>query len=176
MDQVFFEEKQKLPVILRWIVVFTGLALCFPFMQGMYVRSIFHEPLGEASMSNMELMILPSIVALIAGLMAWLVSSMYLEIKIDQSGIFYRFFPHQIKTKRIDKKTIADFMIRKLRWIELVQSKHAGKFRQSEKNQILRLSGTMALELRMPGDLKIILGTQNPEGLRWAMKKLMSNS
>ena len=176
MDRVFFDEKQKLPVIIRWIVIFTGLALCFPFMQGMYVRSILHEPWGDASLSNSELMTLPVIVAMIAGSVAWLVSSMFLEIKIDQSGIYYRFFPHQIKTRRIDKKTIADFMIRKLRWIELAQSKHAGKFRRSDKDQIFRLTGTMALELRMHDDLKIILGTQNPEGLRWAMKKLMSNS
>ena len=175
MNRVFFEEKQKLPVTLRWIVIFSGLALCFPFFGGVYVRSILQEPWGKASWDTGDLIGVILVIVFIVSVLLWLVRAIGMEIKIEAVSVEYRLFPYQGKITRIEKQDIIGYEVRKIRWTEPSQGEYGKGYRKKSKNQVLVLRGRMAVELKLLGDQKLILGTLNPDRLRWAMKKLMSN-
>lgn len=176
MEKVFFEEKQKFPGLLSWFIVFIGLAMCFPLLRGLYIRSILHQEWNSESMSNLGIIALLSLLLLVNGVVVWLVSSLYLELKIDQEGISYRYFPNHRGFRRINKNAIADYVVRKLTWTERTRGKRRRRLRGSDESQIFLVNGNKALVINLSSGQKLILGTQNPEGLDWAMKKLMSNS
>lgn len=176
MEKVFFDEKQKLPGLLSWFIVFIGLAICFPLLRGLYLRSILHQEWNSESMSNLGILALLSLLLVVNGVVVWLVSSLYLELKIDQGGISYRYFPNHRGFRRINRNAIAAYVVRKLTWTEKIRGKRRRRLRGPDESQIFIVNGSQALIINLSTGQKLILGTQNPEGMGWAMKKLMSNS
>ena len=176
MERVFFEEKQKLPGYVVWIVVFTSLAMCVPLLRGLYIRLVLNETWGNSGFSNFEICISLAAVFLIAPVIVWFLATMNLVVKIDSGGISYVSTPVDGKEKRITRQEIHSYEVRKLKWDELLQSTKSRRLMQQGKSKIHRFSGTMGLVLRLPGEATIILGTTNPDGMIWAMKKLMTAS
>jgi hypothetical protein len=176
MERVFFEEKQKLPGYVVWIVVFTSLAMCVPLLRGLYFRLVLNEPWGKSGFGNNEIWLAIALVLLVAGLVVWLLVSMSLVVKIDEKGIAFRISPGAGKEKRIPREQILGYEVRKLKWNELVQSRKSRRLLQQGKSQMYRFRGRMALVLKLTDDVTIILGTANADGMIWAMRKLMSTS
>lgn len=175
MDRIFFEEKQKLTRAITWTVFFVGLACCSPIIRGAYIRGVLHEPWGDTSMSDLEVFLLLTFILAMVGLMFWIISSVYLEIVIDQTGIWYRSFPQHWKRRRIEKASITAYLVRKIRWNEMIQGR-SNKIQRSKGNGIFHIRGDKVLELTLSGGEKLIVGTQEAESVIWAMGKLMSNS
>jgi hypothetical protein len=176
MERVFFEEKQKLPGYIVWIVVFTSLAMCVPLLRGLYMRLVLNEAWGKSSFSNVEICMSLAAVILVAGLVVWLLASMNLVVKIDGGGISYVSYPMGGRETRIGRQDIHSYEVRKLKWDELLQSTKSRRLLKQGKSQIHRFSGAMGLVLKLADDATIILGTRNPDGMIWAMKKLMATS
>jgi hypothetical protein len=174
MDRILFEEKQKLPGVMTWIALTAGLAACFPVMRGVYLRTVLEEPWGDPSLSNMEAMLLLIFLLACVGLMLWFLTNIYLEVIIDQTGIWYRYFPHHRKRQRIEKNLIASFVIRDLRWYEMAR-RRSKRLPWPNGDQRFSISGRKVLELTLNGGQKVILGTQDKDRVIWAMGKLTSN-
>lgn len=174
MDRVFFEEKQKLPSAIPWIAGIAGLGGCAPLFWGIYVRTALDETWGESSMSNLELYMLFAFMLSMVVLMFWIISSVSLEVTIDQAGIWYRSFPHHWKRQRVEKASISAYAIRKLQWKEMLHRRTKG-FRRSNANEKFLISGNMALILTLHGGKTLTLGTRDSDSVTWAMGKLMSN-
>jgi hypothetical protein len=137
---------------------------------------VLNETWGKAGFSNTEIGISLVAVVAIAAAVVWLMVSTNLVVKIDGGGITYRSNPGGSKEKRIAREAILQYDVRKLKWDELLQSTKSRRLLQEGKNQIHRLSGTKGLVLTLADDVTIILGTANPDGMIWAMKKLMATS
>jgi hypothetical protein len=176
MSRVFFEEKQVLPRYIVWITVFTTLAMCIPLLRGLYIRQVLNGPWGKSDFSVGEIYLSLALVLLVGSLVVWLIASMSLVVKIEGEAISYRSFPAAPKEKRISRHEILNYQVRKLHWKELIQSTKSRRLLQHPKRRIYRFSGRMGLVLNLVDDASIILGTTNPDGMIWAMKKLMGPS
>jgi hypothetical protein len=176
VERVFFEERQKLPGHVVWIVIFTAVAMCVPLLRGLYFRLVLNEPWGNGDFSNKEICLALAFVVGVSALVVWLLVSMNLVVKIDSAGITYRSFPGAGREKRVTRQDIHAYEVRKLKWNELVQSTKSRRLLQQGKSQIHRFSGKTGLVLKLADGVTIILGTTNPDGMIWAMKKLMSPS
>jgi hypothetical protein len=172
MERVFYEEKQKFPPYIGWLVVVVSLGMTVPLFRILYIGLV----LGEPTDSN------PKKIAAILGLMilimafvAWLTFSYSLEFQVSREGIKYWSFPSYSKPRFVERSNIVAYEIRKFRFADIVKTRHDMKFELSGYREMITVNGSDVLELVLSGDRKIILGTQSRESTLWAMKKMMDN-
>src|SRR5262245_12117783 len=106
MERIFYEEKQTLPGMVIALVAVSGLALCFPFLRGLYIRLVLHQQWGDPTLTNTRVVWILAGLAVVAALVVWLVAIQYQVIKVDQSGIHYRSYPQQRRERTIDRASI----------------------------------------------------------------------
>ncbi|MDZ4714122.1 MAG: hypothetical protein SH819_01515 [Cytophagales bacterium] len=169
MERFFFEEKQRLPRLLVWVVLFACLALtgC-----AWWILEYHGEFSTSTSAGKLVLMMLP------AGVLVWLTAVFRLEVTVTAKALEYRYYPHQWKSRKIEKDAIAGYQFRRITFGEFVQARRdrrLGRFRRSQGLQVLAAWGTDAMELTLQSGQKILLGTQDTTSMTWAMKKLMEN-
>lgn len=163
MDRMFFEEKQKLAAVWSWVVVVVGLAMSFPLLRILYFQLLIQE---EQQLSVKGAISLLGGLMLVVAVVVWLTATYSLEVKIGNSGIYYRSFPSHQDLTLIEKKAIVGYMIREITFNDYGKANAAN---------VYSISGSTVLEVTLAGDQKIVLGTQNKESLDWAMKKLLDN-
>jgi hypothetical protein len=97
--------------------------------------------------------------------------SLKLETKIDNEGIHYKFFPIRRRWQLITKEQVAEFTVnKKFRLLAGRIGYHQNRFQNMRS---CKISGGKHLSLKLKSGEKLLLGTQNLEGMEWAMKKLM---
>ena len=172
MEQIYFEEKQKLSRVWVWIILMVVLAMTFPLDRMLYINLILNE---ETRLSTRNLVALLSLLLISVGVGVWLAAVFHLDVKIRPSGIYYRYFPHHAKPRLIERQSIVSYEIRKIELKEFIQSRRDRRPGRSNGNQVLTVYGDTVLELVLVGGRKIILGTSDKENVSRAMKKLLDN-
>src|SRR5690349_7230471 len=115
MATPYFEEVQWLRNN-QWIIVLlivVGLMSIFPFVFGLYWQMGQGEPFGDTPMTNNELILMLLIMIFAVGMMTFVMLTLRLEVKIDESGIHYRMFPVKwewrvVTPAQIEEYTFAD--------------------------------------------------------------------
>jgi hypothetical protein len=174
MKATWFEESQRLrdnPWVWPLLAILT-LSIFLPFGMGIYQQLVLGEPWGKEPMGDNEMIYLSIFLTVCWAIAMFMMLFMKLEIKIDEEGIHYRFFPISPSWKLIRIDEIAEFSFEKK--YKLFDGRGIGHHRNIFKKQrSFKIGGGKHLAMKMTDGRRLLLGTQNLDGLEWAMKKLM---
>ena len=174
MAVLYFEETQRIRDN-RWVwalAIAIFLAAIVPLLYGMYWQLGHGENFGDEPMSD-EMLVLMFVIVFVCcavGMTAFI--SLTLEVRVEDSGISYRCFPHVWKWRFISKEEIADYSFQKnVKWYQRAGLGY--KSNRLRKLRSMRITGGVLMELHLKNKHRILVGTQNLEGLERAMKKMM---
>jgi hypothetical protein len=145
------------------------MAALLPLIRAIHLQVVQGEPWGDKPMSNDGLIAMTIFMFSICALVTWIVVSTKLHVIIDTEGVHYRFFPHEPKWSMVSKEEIMDFEVEKKNLFALF-AHHQKWF---EKTKTMNVNGNFHLTLFLKNGKKLKIGSGNPEGLQWAMKKLL---
>jgi hypothetical protein len=175
MSRIYFEEVQKFrDNAWIWILAIAiSIATLLPLVNGAYVQLIRGEQWGDKPMSDTGLISLILFMTVTWGLLMLMLFSIKLETKIDEVGIHYRFFPILRQWKQITPNQIVEYKFEQR--FRFVEAGGIGYHRNRLNNtRAFRISGRKHLYVKTVDNSKIRIGTQNLEGIEWAMKRLMN--
>ncbi|MFD1001018.1 hypothetical protein ACFQ21_16950 [Ohtaekwangia kribbensis] len=176
MSRRYFEETQLFRQNLWVWYMFAAfsLLLIVPLLYGMYTQLILGQPWGDKPMSDNGLAIL--FLLSLGGWMvvAWILYSIRLEVYIDDEGVHYFYFPNSPSWKVITKDQIVSYEVRQRR--NLFDMGGIGYHRNRfKKLRSMTIRGSKHIRLILPGNHKVLIGTQNPEEFDRALRRLLSN-
>lgn len=170
----FYEEKQTNPAWMGWIFILSGVGL-LTFLTFLFIER--YEASGGAW--NKEL---TSVVGAAAGssialaVAAWLVFTNHLTVTVTEDGVQYLFVPTFWKPRTVTADAIVSFEVRKLSLWEFLQASRQYKSPMfaSRKKEVCILRTFTVADITLADGRHLLLGTRNPDGFRWALKKLKS--
>jgi hypothetical protein len=171
MRTPYFEEVQTLRNrSWLWLVVIVSmLTALISIGQGLYWQLVEGEPWGNEPMSNAGLIAMFVMLVVVDLIVIGLIYNSKLEIRIDESGVHYRSFPKIIRWRTIVPDEILDFQLRKLNFFQAMRIK---KFQLGD-NKVVKLLSPSLVELKLKNGTTVSLGTENPEGIGFALKRLL---
>jgi len=170
--QVYFEEQQRFNQ--GWLIALmfvTSLAALVPLVIAFYQQIILQEPWGNQPMSDAGL------IALCCGMFLALIGanvfvfSSRLETKIENNSIFYRYPPLISKWIKVDKTDINGYQIK--RFHPLFDFGGWGYRIGFRRKRAFHIKGNMGISLELASGKTILLGTQKPDMLQAAMRRVM---
>jgi len=175
---VYFREEQRFsdsPKKLIFPIVF--LLSVGPLGYGMYQQLVLDKPWGDDPSSDMGLTLTFIFVFVLMGSIWFLFSQVKLEVYIDKEGIHYRFPIFIRKEELIKKEQIARYEVRKYSpFLEY----HGWGYRvaraKRKRGIAYNISGNIGLQLYFTDGKKLLIGTQRPEAIKRAMKRLMEEN
>ena len=130
-------------------------------------RLFFNQSFESQPKDIKELFIGVVVVVLVSVLFVF----MRLETQIKEDGVYYRFFPFQLKMKTISWDRISEAFIREYK--PLIEYGGWGiRLSLWGKGWAFNVSGNKGLQLVYDNDKKFLLGTQKPEALQQALVQL----
>ncbi len=163
-ERIIFEEKQSFIGTWSWYLV---IGISAAILIGRLVPATLAEnPSDEAYIATLiSIVILGSVIAFL--------STIRLYVSIGESQIYYRFPPFISKQKSLGKNEIQEMEVRKYRPIwEYGGYGYRYRFRSG---RALNVTGNMGLQLILKNGKKVLFGTQKPESMRTAIKRLKDN-
>jgi len=151
-----FKETQSF--IRSWVMVLIGTVSVISFYS---IYQSYKKIQESGSQDEISSIIIPSVI-LILVLLLFVV--MKLNTRIDETGIYYQFFPFHLKLKKIGWNELEDIKVRKYSPImEYGGWGIRGLSRKSRKGMAFNVSGNMGIQLVLKDGGKLLLGTQLPE-------------
>lgn len=177
MKTPWFEETQKFRDN-HWswaIIILFATASIVPLAYGMYQQFVLGVPWGNKPMGNRELIFVTVPVVLASGIGIFILVSLTLQTRIDESGFYYRFFPIKPSWTHVALDEIETYSLEKR--FKLMDAGGIGRHRNLLKKQVsYKIWGGKHIAIRMRSGKRLLIGTRNLDGLEWAMKKLMGKS
>jgi hypothetical protein len=160
-----------------------------PFIYGIIRQVILGKPWGNKPTSDTELIIIT--VSILLFTMVMLFSK--LETIIDSDGIYFRYFPFNLRYKFLSWESISKASIRQygsmkssragtrfqpwknsskiaIRWFDNLRLSGAG-IHHGFKEKAYIVSGKYGLQLELKNEKKILIGTQRPDEIEELLKK-----
>jgi len=164
---IFFEEKQVNAPWMGWTAVFVGVGLLVFVLLKLSERWHTTGSVAELIAGGIG-------VVVIAGTIAFLAFTHHLQVTVDREGIRYIYVPSFYEAKRIAASDIISFELRKLTSAEMFESTKASKKLKNKlpMKEICTIGGWMVADVRLKDGGQILLGTRNPDGILWALKRL----
>ncbi len=173
--KIFFSEEQRLSDSpMKWIfpVIFT--VSVGPLGYGMYQQLVLEKPWGDNPMSNLGLILTFVFVVVLMIVIWFLLPYIKLIVYIDKEGIHYRFPIFIRKERLIKKEQIVSYDVRKSRpQFEFSGWNYRTGFIYINRGIAYNIMGNIGLQLYLADGTKLLFGTQRPEAMKRAMKKLM---
>lgn len=170
MKKILFKESQQFRQ--WWHIVFILLSTVPSMIMCLYVlfqQMVMGEKVGNSPAPNGVM-----IAAFLGlGVVLWMLFSLKLEVWIDQQGIHYRFFPLIPKSKLISKEEILRFEIRKYKPILEYGGRGIRKGWGYKWGKAYCVEGNTGLQLYLKNGKKVLFGTQLPQGMEYAMRKIV---
>lgn len=172
MSVPFYEERQTNPPWIGWLVVFAGVAIL-----GVLLVVFINKYEESAGMWTDDLSGLTGAAAgssIAIAVAAWLMFIAHLNVSISSEGVMYTYVPSFWKPKRVAPESIQAFEIRKMGLPEYLASGGRKRRLSSVRNnkEVCIIHSFTVADLTLAGGRKLLLGTRNPDGLLWALKKL----
>lgn len=145
-------------------VLIVALAPIIYFLAGWICINVLHISFVDKSLQSHELLLAVELSFLFAVSILSLFFSSKLELYIFEDGMFFRFFPFQIKLRKIKFRDINSLSLRT--YFPLVEYGGYGirkSFRQNGKAYIV--SGNTGIQLELEDGRKILFGSQRAEEL-----------
>lgn len=163
-DQVLFAEKQKFTQAWVWVLV---VAINLLFLYGIYRQLILGEQFGNNPMTDTGLLLSTGVVVLIS----LMLFNFRLHTIISREGISVRLFPFHIRYRHYPWESISKAYIRKYSPLK----EYGGwgiRMGLGGKGIAFNASGNMGLQLEFTNGKKLLLGTNKPEELAEALKRI----
>ena len=172
MSHKYFEETQKFGSPALYIsmgVIY--LAAISVLSYGFYQQFVLKIPFGDKPMSDGGLLLTGALVIVVLTVSGWLLFGSRLQVEIRDTGISLRFWPYMSKTKIIAPNQISFFEVRTYKPIR----EYGGwGLRKGVKKtgDAYNVHGNIGLQLVLNDGKRVLIGTQRPEAILRAMKKM----
>jgi len=173
MDKVLFKEEQRFDQL--WLkvplyVLAIGNVVLFAY--GFYRQMIVGEPWGDNPMSDVGLVFVTFLVIMIWGIVFFLFEKTKLITTINEKEIHLRFPPFFSKEKTIPIQMIKKMEVRKYNPI----TEFGGwGLRYGFKGKAYNIKGNMGLQIHFINGKRLLIGTQKPEQVNWAISKMLAS-
>lgn len=169
MNRVLFKEEQQFRQWWNLLLVIGSSVSGIAFsIYALYQQLIVGKQVGNEPAPNAVLAIL--IVFLLFFL--WFYLRLKLEVWIDNQGIHFRFFPLIPKERIIAFHEIRKYEIR--RYSAMRDYGGWGVKRSIRWGRAYNVSGNIGLQLYLNNGKKILIGTQKPQAMLYALDAVMS--
>lgn len=166
-----FEEKQRFTQWWLWVLIGgVSVAVVCIFLYAMYVQFLLGVPWGDKPMSNDALLFFSLFLISTVVLMLVLLFTAMLEVAVDRSGVSYRYFPFIRTWRKIEPEMIQSYDVR------TYYLKGYGVKPDFRGNRTINVKGNKGVEFIFLDGTKLLLGTQRPEELMHALKKMKNGS
>ena len=168
----YYEEKQTNPTWMGWTVILFGSGLLI-FLLYLFADR-YHAASGSwtKELTGLVGAMIGTVSAIAVA--AWLLFVNHLRVRVSDEGLEYVFVPTFWKPRSIPVSSILSFEMRRLGFWEYIQA--GGKHRSirivERRKEVCVIRSFTVADLSLPDGKHLILGTENPDGLRWALKKL----
>ena len=161
--KLLFEEEQSFVGTWMWYLV---IGISFLSIGGV-VLSIWQAGVNSERIIGL---VITSVVILAVTL---LLSFAKLSVSIDSSTIYYQFPPFVNSEKALTRNDISEVYVRKYR--PIWEYGGWGYRIKLGKGRAMNVAGNMGLQLILKNNKAILLGTQKPEEMERALKRLKEN-
>ncbi|MFW5701976.1 MAG: hypothetical protein ACOCX7_03420 [Bacteroidota bacterium] len=170
-----YEEVQRYKQPWLWGIVIFAALLPVVIMALYFFPELGVFPDMHQRTADRDALLWGLIVALVFGaLLLWLFSMARLETVIAGDSIYFRYFPFNLKMKRIRVGDISAYEIR--RYSPIMQYGGWGIRWGMSHGMAYNVSGNIGLQITTSQGKKIMIGTQRPEDLEKALKKLFEKN
>ena len=160
--KLIFKEEQSFVGTWMWYLVI-----------GIAILSVGGTAVSLAYTADTEGIIGLVITAVVTGGIIVLFFTSKLYISIDQNSLYYRYPPFVNSEKVITKDDVKEIYVRKYKPI-LEYGGWGYRFR-FRSGRALNVAGNVGLQFVAKNDKRILLGTQKPEELKQAVRRLKEN-
>ena len=160
--KLLFKEEQSFIGTWMWYLVI-----------GITVLSIAGTAVGLFFTKDSEGVIGLIIATLVTGAVVALFYSSKLYVSIDKDNLYYRFPPFVNGEKKLGKEDIKELYVRTYKPI----TEYGGwgyRFR-FRSGRAINVAGNKGLQLRFKNDKRLLIGTQKPEEMKHAVRRLKEN-
>lgn len=158
----------------KWIFYFS-LVICIPLLllmiYGLINQVYFGIPFGSHPVSDSGIWILSGAVLVVTAGIPFLIYITKLTVKVTDDRFCFCYFPFQIRYRKIKISDVENFEIRQFRPIEDYGGWGIRKT-LTKKETAYIVSGKKGIMFSLKNGKKILVGTQRPEELLEAVKKL----
>ncbi|WP_439128021.1 hypothetical protein [Polaribacter sp.] len=149
-----FKEEQRFTQL--WLIVLIAVSLIVPII------IIVQEYLKEETKMTTTQFVLTTSGILVAALFIF---AFKLKTRIDEKGIYYKFFPFHLKFKQIPWQEIAKAYVRTYNPIGEYGGwgLKGGFFWRKSKGTCINVSGDIGIQLELKNGKKLLIGTQKKE-------------
>lgn len=161
MSAIRFAEKQYFR---QWWILIAIIPAPVIIIVAIIQQMVLGKPFGNNPAPD-SVLIITALVVILPSLLFFLVR---LETKIDETGIYYRLFPFHLKKRRIGWNEISEAYIRKYNPIGEYGGWGLKGGRKSGK--AINVSGNMGMQLILKDGKKLLIGTSQPEQLRYILE------
>ena len=162
-----FQETQKFNQL--WIRI-PLLCLMAMFIWGLYKQLVLGAPWGSRPATNGGLLLGSFIMAGVTTLFL----TARLKTEIDETGIYFKFFPFHFKNHKIDWSSVEKAFVRE--YSPLGEFGGWGIRFGFGHGRALNVSGNMGLQLHLKNGKKILIGTRKPDELATVLGHLKSKN
>ncbi len=151
-------------------LIYVGVLAVFGY--GFYRQLVLGLPFGSKPMSDAGLVTTGILVIFILVISGWLLFGSYLHVEITDKGISYQFWPFFAKERHITPAQIVSHEVRTYKPIREFGGWGVRKG-NSKTGDAYNVHGNEGLQLVLTSKKRILFGTQRPDAVTHAMKKLM---
>lgn len=164
--EIEFKEIQKFR---QWWLILILLTILFTFTYAVISQLIYNIPFGTNPVSNTGLIVLAIIIFMVCAFILMI----KLETKINQQGIYVKFYPFHLKFKFINWNEIDRVFIREYSPI----TEYGGwglRISLSGNGKAYNVSGNKGLQIVFKNGNKLLIGTNKQEELNLIVNQLNS--
>lgn len=157
-----YRETQYFRQIWLWFIL---LGINAVLIYGIVSELVFNKPFGNTTGSLVAVIV----VLVLFGVITMLFAFVRLDTEIRNDGIYYRFYPFQLKFKGISKTIITEAYIRKYNPI----SEYGGwgiRVGWVGRGMAYNISGNIGLQIEYSSGKKLLIGTRKPKEVEQALK------
>ncbi|WP_462247939.1 hypothetical protein [Ekhidna sp.] len=160
--KIFFKEEQSFVGTWTWYLVI-----------GIAVLSVGGTGVGLFFTNDAEGIIGLIIAAITTGGIIVLFYTSKLQVSMDQDSLYYRYPPFVSAEKKVTSDDIKEIYVRKYKPIgEYGGWGYRFRFRSG---RAMNVSGDVGVQLVFKNDKRLLIGTQKPEAMREAVRRLKEN-
>ncbi|WP_436517551.1 hypothetical protein [Ekhidna sp. To15] len=160
--KLLFKEEQSFVGTWMWYLVI-----------GITLLSVGGTAIGLMFTKDSEGIIGLVLSAIVTGGVVVLLYTSKLYVSIDQDHLYYRYPPFVNKEKKLGKADVKEIYIRKYKPI----TEYGGwgyRFR-FRSGRAMNVAGNQGLQLLLKNDKRLLIGTQKPEKMKQAVRRLKEN-
>ena len=162
MDRILFNEQQRFKQWWLWLIL---LGINATLLFGLYNQLFNNSQFGDKPMDDSTLLI----VSILTLAISVLFFCFRLDTRIDEEGVYVRFFPFHLSYRHYSWESISNAAVRQYNPI----SEYGGwGLRLGMFGKAYNVSGNYGLQLIFPDRQKLLIGTGKPEKLKKALEKL----